>query len=89
MEPLGDGPINAKMMLNEIDLNIGNVSFRIFIIGEIVRVPKLGSGLPTAKIIGERIAISLVVIFCHNFDVRLNSCLWQKSPVRCEKKVCR
>jgi hypothetical protein len=47
-------------------------------------IPKFGSGFPTAKIIWERIMMKFLLIFCHSFDAPLNSCLWQKSPVRCE-----
>ena len=41
---------------HEVDLHIRHVAFAVFIIREIVRVPKLRSGFIAAKVIGQGIA---------------------------------
>ncbi len=48
---LGNFSVNPKMTANEIDSHVRRFALAVFVVREIVRVPKLGSSFVAAKII--------------------------------------
>lgn len=63
VKSLSESSVNAEMVSSKVDLNVRDALFTIFVICEIVSVPKICGSFPRAEIIGDWVWARFAFIF--------------------------